>query len=83
MDHCIGCHTCAFTVAYAILWLEAGFPTGVENIGGGGLLKIWWGSLSQHMEGMGGAWNADKKYLWSSSFDSKVASSKPVGLQIY
>ena len=22
MDHCIGCHTCAFTVAYAILWLE-------------------------------------------------------------
>ena len=22
MDHCIGCHTCAFTVAYAVLWLE-------------------------------------------------------------
>ena len=22
MDQCIGCHTCAFTVAYAILWLE-------------------------------------------------------------
>ena len=22
MSHCIGCHTCAFTVAYALLWLE-------------------------------------------------------------
>ena len=22
MDHCIGCHTRAFTVAYAVLWLE-------------------------------------------------------------
>ena len=22
MDHCIGCHTCAVTVAYAVLWLE-------------------------------------------------------------
>ena len=22
MDRCIGCHTCAFTVAYAALWLE-------------------------------------------------------------
>ena len=20
MDHCIGCHNCAFTVAYAVLW---------------------------------------------------------------
>ena len=23
MDHCIGCHTCAFTVAYVVLRLEA------------------------------------------------------------
>ena len=22
MDHCIRCHTCAFTVAYAVLWLK-------------------------------------------------------------
>ena len=22
MDHCIGCHTCVFPVAYAVLWLE-------------------------------------------------------------
>ena len=22
MAHCIGCHTCTFTVAYAVLWLK-------------------------------------------------------------
>ena len=25
MDHCTGCHTCAFTVAYAVFWFEVLF----------------------------------------------------------
>ena len=55
---------------------RSGFPTGVDNMGGGGLKTIH-----------GGAWgraeNAVKKYLSRSSFDSKVASYKLVSLQIY
>ena len=36
-----------------------------------------WGSMGR------GALNAAKKYLWKSSFNSKVANYKPASLQIY
>ena len=41
------------------------------------------GGLSQYMGRARGALNAVKKYLWRSSFDSKVAGYKPASLQIY
>ena len=55
------------------------------------VLRTWRGSskfdgkgLSQYM---GGAWREDEdsveKYLWWSSFDSKVAGYKPASLKIY
>ena len=62
-----------------------GFPTGAGNMGegswkidgGGG------GSLSQYMGRAWGTKNAVEKYLWRSSFNSKVADYKPASLQIY
>ena len=50
----------------------SGFPTGAEKIGGGGGL----------CQNMGRALEAVKKYLWRSSFDSKLAGYKPASLQI-
>ena len=55
------------------------------------VLRTWWGSSKFDGEGlsqyMGGAWGEDEnsfeKYLWWSSFDSKVAGYKPASLQIY
>ena len=41
------------------------------------------GDLSQYMKENEGALNAVEKYLWRSSFDSKVAGYKPASLQIY
>ena len=42
------------------------------------------GGLSQNMGGASGELKMlSKKYLWGSSFDKKVASYKPVSLQIY
>ena len=55
------------------------------------VLRTWGGSSKFDGEGlsqyMGGAWGEDEnsveKYLWWSSFDSKVAGYKPASLQIY
>ena len=60
----------------------SGFPTGVEDMGGPpqtlmGVVK------SKHGENMGELKIFLKKYLWRSSFDSKVAGYKPASLQIY
>ena len=63
-----------------------GFPTGVENMGGGGgrCSKFDGEGLSQYMRG---AWGEDEnsveRYMWGSSFDSKVAGYKPASLKIY
>ena len=63
---------------------KTGFPTGIDNMGGWGLFKIWWGGLSQYMgEVWEGAWNAVEEYLWRSSFVSIFAGYKPASLQIY
>ena len=51
-------------------------PAAIQNLMGGG-------GLSQYMGRARGALNAVKKYLWRSSFDSKVAGYKPASLQIY
>ena len=37
---------------------RAGFPTGVENMGGGGLFKMWWGGLKSIHGGAGGGGGA-------------------------
>ena len=49
----------------------------------GGALQNLIGALSQDMGEHGGALNSVEKYLWRSSFDSKVASNKPARLEIY
>ena len=49
----------------------------------GGLLKIWWGNLSQNMGRAWGNLKCCQKYLWWSPFDSKLAGYKPASLQIY
>ena len=41
------------------------------------------GGGSSKFDEHGGALNTLKKYLWMSSFDSKVAGYKPASLQIY
>ena len=66
----------------------AGFPTGVANmgVGGGDSSKFDGGGggvLSQNMGGAWGSLNCCQKYLWISSFDSKVAGCKPASLQIF
>ena len=61
---------------------KSGFPTGVENMAGGSS-KFDGGCLSQYMGGSMGGLKCCQKYLWRSSFDSKVAGYKPASLQIY
>ena len=51
---------------------KSGFPTGVENMAGGSS-KFDGGCLSQYMGGSMGGLKCCQKYLWRSSFDSKVA----------
>ena len=68
--------------------IGAGFPTGVESMGGippirsskfdGGRA-----GFIQYMEGAWGTLNAVEKYLWRSSFVSKIAGYKPASLQMY
>ena len=67
---------------------STGFLAGVENMGGdcdphwGTLQNFMGGDLSQYMKENEGALNAVEKYLWRSSFDSKVAGYKLASLQI-
>ena len=63
-----------------------GFPTADENIrgDGGGSSKFDGGGLKSIPGGsMGEDKNSVEKYLWWSSFDSKVAGHKPASLKIY
>ena len=53
-----------------------GFPQVLCSEHGGG-------GLRQYMGGAKGGLKCCQKYLWRSSFDSKVAGFKPAGLQIY
>ena len=59
------------------------FPTSVENMGW--FFKVWWEGGRDLTQYMRGVWDGVtvKKYLWKSSFDSKVAGYKPANLQIY
>ena len=56
-----------------------GFPQVLRIWGGGCSSKFEEGGLRQYMGEHGGraALNAVKKYLWMSSFNSKVANYKP------
>ena len=72
---------------------DVGFPTGVENMEGavpsplhwreGGALQNLMGGSSQYIGGAWGSLKCFQKYLWRSSFDSKVAGYKLASLQIY
>ena len=68
-------------MAYLHQHSEAGFPTGVANMGGAPQ-NLMGGGLSQNM---GGAWGELKMLskIPVKEFDGKVASYKPASLQIY